>query len=58
MDYQDQAKVNDTLHEELGDRAFLALGAENASVWNTLWAVESRWIDSRIPPASLEAIAA
>lgn len=58
MTYQDQAKANETLHEELGDRVFLALGAENASVWNTHWAIESRFIDSRIPPASLEAIAA
>ena len=58
MDHQSRAKVNETLHEELGDRAFGALGAENASTWNTVWAVESRYIESRIPAASLGAIAA
>lgn len=52
MGYQDRAKVNETLQEELGNRAYAALGSENASQWNTCWAIDSRYIDSRVPPAS------
>lgn len=38
----EQNRCDDTLREELGTRAFAAMGSENASPWNTEWAIEGR----------------